>query len=329
MNIKTIWILLVAVFITSCVSSNRYEEALAEKKQLEEEVLRLEKIENQYADLKSETKNLKSDCERVREELEVSQRKYENMNAARKDLQEVYDKIVQQNKDLLQTSSSEKKELLEELSRKREEMDRREKDLNQMENELAKKEDRMEEMESKLAKKEDRINELDLQLQSMNASMRSTLGKIENALIDFKKDELTVRQENGRVYVSLSQELLFEKGSSTIGARGKEALKQLAQSLKDMNDLSFTVEGHTDSDGSVERNWELSTERATEVVLFLQENGVNPERMIASGKAFYQPVAPNTDEKNKRLNRRTEIIINPNLEQVFDLLRSPKEPQTE
>ncbi len=317
------------MLLASCVSSNRYEETLAEKKQLEEELLRLEKIENQYAQLKKENEELASDYERVREELATSQRKYENMNAARKDLQEVYDKIVQQNKDLLQTSSSEKKELLEELSRKREEMDKREKDLNRLEKELEEKESRMKDMQSNLAKKEDRINELDRQLQSMNSSMRSTLNKIEGALVDFKKEELTVRQENGRVYVSLSQELLFEKGSSTIGSRGKEALKQLAQSLKDMNDLSFTVEGHTDSDGSVKRNWELSTERATEVVLFLQENGVNPERMIASGKAFYQPVAPNTDEKNKRLNRRTEIIINPNLEQVFDLLRSPKESQTE
>jgi chemotaxis protein MotB len=99
--------------------------------------------------------------------------------------------------------------------------------------------------------------------------------------------------------------------------------------MTEMKDLSFTVEGHTDNDGSIARNWELSTERATEVVLYLQEHGVNPEDMIASGRAFYQPVAPNTNAENKKLNRRTEIIINPDLEQVYQLLKSPKVPQTE
>ncbi|SRR6056297_149033 len=329
MQVYKLFFLLVILSLVSCVSSNRYEEALAEKRGLEERVSQLEKTQKEFERLKSDYMSLNEQNSNLKDELESCQTKYKNMNQARKDLQEVYDKIVAQNKQLLETSSSEKRDLLEELNDKRTMLDQRESELNKTRREILEQENKMGEMMARLREKEARIEKLNERLDEMNSTMEKTLGSIEKALTNFGKDEFSVRQENGRVYISLSQQLLFEKGSSKINPRGQSALEQLAKSMKEMNDLSFTVEGHTDSDGSVERNWELSTERATEVVLFLQKKGVNPNDMIASGRALYQPVAPNTDEDNKRLNRRTEIIINPNLEQIFELLKSPEVSETE
>lgn len=315
--------------LTSCVSSNRYEEALAEKRGLEDRVMQLEKSQKEFDRLKKDFASLNDQNASLNDELETCKKKYDNLNKARKDLQEVYDKIVEQNKQLLETSSSEKRDLLEELNDKRNMLDERERELNNTRREILQKENEMNEVLARLRDKEERIESLNQRLDEMNGTMSTTLSSIEDALTNFGDDEFSVRQENGRVYISLSQQLLFEKGSSKINPRGQSALKQLAKSMKGMKDLSFSVEGHTDSDGSVERNWELSAERATEVVLFLQKNGVDPNKMIASGRALYQPVAPNTSTENKALNRRTEIIINPNLEQIFKLLQSPKESQTE
>ncbi len=329
MQINRIFLFLVLVGLTSCVSSNRYEEALSEKRGLQDRVSKLEKSQQEFDRLKGDYASLSEQNSNLKEELAQCQSKYNNLNQARKDLQEVYDKIVEQNNQLLETSSSEKRDLLEELNDKRNMLDQREKELNETRREILAKEREMDEVLDRLREKENRIETLNTRLESMDASMESTLKSIEKALTSFEDDEFSVRQENGRVYISLSQKLLFEKGSSTINPRGKSALEQLAKSMTEMKDLSFTVEGHTDSDGGIERNWELSTERATEVVLYLQDHGVNPNDMVASGRAFYQPVAPNTTPENKSLNRRTEIIINPNLEEVYELLQSPKAPETE
>lgn len=329
MNVERIFGILFVLLIASCVSSNRYEEALAEKRGLEDRVIQLEKSQREFDRLKDDFSKLQEQNNSLKNELESCQKKYDNLNKARRDLQEVYDKIVEQNKQLLETSSTEKRELLEELSDKRSQLDKREKELNETRRELIAKENQIGEMMAGIREREARISKLNDRLDAMDASMESTFKSIEKSLVNFNEDEFSVRRENGRVYISLSQQLLFAKGSSQINDRGRSALKQLASSMKEMKDLSFTVEGHTDSDGSVERNWELSTERATEVVLYLQENGVDPTQMVASGRALYQPVAPNTTAENKQLNRRTEIIINPNLEEVFDVLQSPKVPQTE
>jgi chemotaxis protein MotB len=329
-NSPRIWVFIFGIcLLGSCVPSRKYDEVVAEKRMMQDEIDRLEKLEKDYYALEKDHNKLQEAYTTLEEELASCRKEYENLNNARKDLEEVYDKIVLQNKQLLETTSKEKKDLLDELARKREELDRRERNLQELESTLETKSDDIEALQEDLEDREERIARLSKELNAMNDALKNTLQSIKNALVDFDESELSVRQENGKVYVSLSQQLLFEKGSSQIGSRGREALANLAEALTKMQDLSITVEGHTDSDGSVERNWELSTERATEVVLFLQDAGLNPERMIASGRAFYQPVAPNTSEENKSLNRRTEIIINPDLEAVYNMIDNPRETVTE
>jgi chemotaxis protein MotB len=313
------------IFLSACVTANEHEKVLASNRMMKGEINRYMDMEADYDRLQKSHEDLQKQYNESLQKTSDCEERYQRLDEARQDLQEVYEKILNQNRQLLETSSQEKKDLLDQLARKKEELDMREKKLSGLAEQLQQQSEETQTLKQRLLEKEARINELSDQLNQMNDRLANTLAQIKNALVDFEENELSVRQEDGKVYVSLSQQLLFEKGSSSIGTRGKEALAQLAGALQQIQDLSITVEGHTDSDGGVQRNWELSTERATSVVVYLQSKGVDPNRMIASGRAFYAPVAPNDNAANKALNRRTEIIINPDLEAVFQLLDASKE----
>jgi len=121
--------------------------------------------------------------------------------------------------------------------------------------------------------------------------------------------------------VSMSQQLLFRSGSNKLDREGRRAIRQLAQVLRNNQDIDIIVEGHTDTDGETGENWDLSVLRATTVVKELTDNGVDPRRLTASGRAFYEPVASNNSASGKAQNRRTEIIITPKLEELMDLVK--------
>ena len=136
----------------------------------------------------------------------------------------------------------------------------------------------------------------------------------------FTDSDLTISEKNGKIYVSLSQNLLFASGSDKIDWKGKKAIIQVAQVLNSNQDILVNVEGHTDSDGNPNSNWDLSVRRATAVVKVLTGQGVDAKRVTASGRAFYDPIAPNNSAANKAKNRRTEIILSPKLDLLYDII---------
>jgi chemotaxis protein MotB len=154
-----------------------------------------------------------------------------------------------------------------------------------------------------------RVNELDQAQKQMEESLKSEI------------EQKTIRLEKlkGRLTVTFVDKILFDSGSADIKAAGKKSLKKVAESLKDMQNHNVHVEGHTDNQRigtalakKFPTNWELSAARATSVVRFLQEaGGLEPERLFAVGRAFYQPVAPNTTEAGRSQNRRVEIVLTP------------------
>lgn len=119
----------------------------------------------------------------------------------------------------------------------------------------------------------------------------------------------------------MSQNLLFKAGSDKVEANGTAALANLAKALNDNPDIEVIVEGHTDNAGGVDYNWNLSVNRATSVVKILAINGVAPHRMVASGRGMHHPVVPNDSAANKAKNRRTEIILSPNLDKILELTK--------
>jgi chemotaxis protein MotB len=141
----------------------------------------------------------------------------------------------------------------------------------------------------------------------------------------YKSDELYVYTKDGNVYVSLEEKLLFKSGSDVVDPKGKEALKSLAIVLNNTNDITVVIEGHTDNipikTNLFKDNWDLSTARATSIVRILTiDNGFDPSRITASGRGQFHPVKTNETDDGRSGNRRTDIILSPDLKEIFKIL---------
>lgn len=179
--------------------------------------------------------------------------------------------------------------------------------------------------------REQRIQELEKLLQDQNAKTIALQHAIQNALSGFTTSDLIVNTKDGKVYVSMSENLLFKSASIKVEAKGEEALGKLAEVIQKNPDLSIMIEGHTDnvaikSNGACIRdNWDLSLMRSSSVLHILTEKfKVNPTQIIASGRGEFYPAASNATPEGKAQNRRTEIILSPNLDKINALLKDGK-----
>jgi len=176
-----------------------------------------------------------------------------------------------------------------------------------------------------IAEQAARLKSLQDMIQAQKDVMNNLKNSIANALMNYKTDELSVYTKDGNVYVSLQEKLLFKSGSDVVDPKGKEALKTLAQVLTNTKDITVLIEGHTDNvpikTNQFKDNWDLSTARATSIVRILtKDNSFDPSRITASGKSEFHPVKPNDTVEGRASNRRTEVILSPDLKELFKLL---------
>jgi chemotaxis protein MotB len=180
--------------------------------------------------------------------------------------------------------------------------------------------------EQALQEQRQRLQQLQKLLAEQNAKSQELKNKMSEALNNFTSNELTVTQKNGKVYISLSEALLFPSGSAVVNPRGVDALAKLAVVLNSNPDIAVNIEGHTDSipiHGKYKDNWDLSTARANAIVRILTDDYmVNPTRVEASGHSKYDPVDTNETPEGRAKNRRTEIILSPKLDEMYKLLES-------
>ena len=170
-----------------------------------------------------------------------------------------------------------------------------------------------------------RLKSLQDIIQNEKDVMTKLKNSITDALLNYKTDELNVYIKDGKVYVSLEEKLLFKSGSDVVDIKGKEALKSLAKVLNGTSDITVLVEGHTDNvpikTKLFEDNWDLSTARATSIVRILTKDyGFNSDRITASGRGQFHPVKSNDTAEGRASNRRTEIILSPDLKEIYQLL---------
>lgn len=185
-------------------------------------------------------------------------------------------------------------------------------------------------LEDKMAQLKDRektINELKSMIDEQKEQVKKLLSSVQDALMGFGSDELSVTQRDGKVYVAMSDKLLFESGSAKVDKRGKEALAKLAEVLNKQNDIDVYIEGHTDTKSintvQFKDNWDLSVIRATSVVRILTKDyGVRALQIQPTGRGEYMPVADNATAEGRALNRRTEIIMAPKLDKLMKLLQN-------
>ncbi|MGA1029634.1 MAG: OmpA family protein [Flavobacteriaceae bacterium] len=186
----------------------------------------------------------------------------------------------------------------------------------------------IEEKQQQLEGRTQRITELESLMQAQEASLNSLKQRLSDALLNFEGKGLTVEQRNGKVYVSMQNKLLFRSGQWQVGTEGKQALQQLAQVLAENPDIAVLIEGHTDNvpyqgKGPLEGNWDLSTKRATAVVnLLLKNSQVLPQNLTAAGRSEYLPIGPNSSSEGRAANRRIEVILSPNLDEISALLNT-------
>lgn len=178
-----------------------------------------------------------------------------------------------------------------------------------------------------LLKREQRLREVEEILRKRDEATNLLKAKLQAALLGFEKSGLTVEVKNGKVYVSLTDKLLFPSGSIIIDEKGKQVLAQLAEVLAQQPEINIAVEGHTDSQrisnlGQIKDNWDLSVLRSTSVVRFLtEEQKVESVRMTATGKGQFQPLGENASAEGRSRNRRIEIVLSPKLDELYDLIK--------
>lgn len=187
---------------------------------------------------------------------------------------------------------------------------------------LSEKEKEIDSKEESIEEREERLRELEVLIQDQKNASEALHQEVCSALKCFTPEELSVEVRAGKLYVSLSDKLLFESGSEAVNERGKDAIVMLGEVLSN-SELEIRVEGHTDSipikTAKYKDNWDLSAHRATNVTRILVKNGITSSRIIASGRGEYQPLVSNETEKGRQLNRRTEIVLSPKLDKLWDL----------
>ncbi len=175
-----------------------------------------------------------------------------------------------------------------------------------------------------IAEQAARLKNLEGLIQAQKDVMNKLKKTVADALINFKPDELSVYLKDGKLYVSLQEKLLFASGSAVVDPEGKQALQTLAAVLINTPNITIDIEGHTDTvpiTGKYEDNWALSVARSTAIArILVKDYGVDPHTIIASGRSKYYPVAENTTPEGRAKNRRTEIILTPDLTELFKLL---------
>ena len=294
---KIIAFCLIAFTLVSCVSSTVFN-----------------KLESRYAQLKDNYNRQFNTIETLREKLKELDEKYK---VKEETLSLTQDSLRAKNQNLnkLQTSL----ELLKLNSESA--LKARIADNEKLMEKIA---DRENELVDKITK----VNELEGLIARQKQAMADLKEKLSDALLNFEDKGLTVEARNGKVYVSMENKLLFKSGSWKLELEGQRAISRLGEVLAENPDISILIEGHTDNipysgQGPLNGNWDLSTKRATSIVNTLLENlEILPQNLTAAGRGEYLPIASNSTIDGRAANRRIEVILSPQLDEITQIINT-------
>jgi chemotaxis protein MotB len=279
-------------------------------------------------EMKSKIASMEAELEEIEAEQETVREEYDQLKSVYDELSRRYDDLKQSQDALLKGHNRETKRLLTELQTAQQDLIAKEDRLRELEDNAAQKMVDLEKLRAQLEARNQRLLELEAVLNAKDAQMNALKDAISDALFGFEKEGLSVYTRNGMLYVSMDEKLLFQTGSIVVDPRGVEALKTLASVLEDNPDIKITVEGHTDdvpvrSNASFADNWDLSVKRATSIVRIILDNStIDPTRLVASGRGEFLPIDPGSSAEARQKNRRTEIILTPRLDELYNLLES-------
>lgn len=325
-------ILLLSIIIVcpSCVTKQKYVEL---EKKYNECIDNSNFISNELADAKNQNKDLNKEISQCKEK--ITQLKKDTFNLAHKLAQSEkdyakmkmdYDQLAKDITKLSQHSSATISELSGDLESAQSDLSIREMELNTLKEQIDKQLLDLQAKEDSLAKFAKNLSELQEILNQKDREVNSLKEKVSKALQNFEGSGLVVEQRNGKVYVSMDEKLLFASASWTLQGAGVEAIKELAKVLESDSTINVLIEGHTDNvpykgNGQIKDNWDLSVMRATSVVkLLLKSGNIAPERVSAAGRGEFVPVDTDNTAAARAKNRRTEIILTPKLDALFQII---------
>ncbi len=325
-------IVLYSVFISliACIPARKYEELKSKQEKCLEENTALKSsvqtLEDKNNELQAEIEKLNKQLKNLRQDTLVQGKSLRLMTTNYDQLNKTYQLLLEKNRELLAENQKVTGKLSSDLLKTQQELQAKEDALRALEASLKEKEEHLNKLQAELQQREKRILELENILAKKDSAVNAIRAKVEDALLGFKNDGLTISKRNGKIYVSMEEKLLFPSGSYTIDKNGVKALNKLAKVLEENKDINIMVEGHTDNvpykgSGPISDNWDLSVKRATSVVKILTKNkGIDPKRITAAGKGEFDPIADNSTKEGRAKNRRIEIILTPKMDELFQIL---------
>jgi chemotaxis protein MotB len=321
----------VVISAVSCVSGKKYSSLQDTSKQFmnERDAFKTDNIglEMSNKELEAKLASLQKETADIKQEMAATQIARDKALDEYNKVSSKYNELQNAQEDLVRGNVKETQKLLSELQAAQENLQKKEDLLKQLGQNLDTKKAALDELTFEMEKKNARLAELEKILDSQKKIVSDLKNKVSEALLGFENNGLTVSIKNGKVYVSLDEKLLFKSASWDIDANGKNALKKLAGVLEKNPDIQVTIEGHTDNvpynpgAGQLKDNWDLSVKRATTVVRTLLDGSkINATRLTASGRSEYLPIDNRNTPDARTKNRRTEIILTPDLTELYNLI---------
>ncbi len=329
---RTIFILFCfsIILLFACVPAKQFQELQTKYQKCQEETsilktdnedltIKSTELASQIDVLSNEVLQLLEDTSVKAMEIKEIRKNLNKINQRYKDLQ------VAQNQ-LLIGNADETKRLLQQLQATQTDLQIREDRLREMSDSLKIERIELDKLQYELAERNKRLVELESILFKKDSIVNALKDKISKALLGFENNGLTISRREGKVYVSLEEKLLFQSGSAEVDQNGITALKKLAKVLEENPEINIMIEGHTDDvpyipDEAIKDNWDLSVRRATTIVRILLKNSkIDPKRLTAAGRGEFVPVDPLKTDDARRKNRRTEIILAPDLSELFNII---------
>lgn len=335
MNIKDLCILgtaSLAICLSSCVPVKQYTEMKSKvdscqkandalKDENRSLTVDINELDGKIVALQKKIFDLEQESEKIKKEKQIISDQKEILDRSQRELENQINRI----KD---GSSEEITKLLGELQTLQSDLQERENRVKASELELTNKEQKLQAALEQSKSQQAKLLELQEAISKQQGSVNELKGKLANALRGFYNQGLSVNEKNGKVYVSLEEQLLFQSGSYSVDPKGQEALKSLSEVLANNADINIMIEGHTDDvplNGSnqIKDNWDLSVMRATSVAkIILNNKKIDPKRITAAGRGEFFPLVVGKTPEARKKNRRTEIILTPNLTEVFKILQT-------
>jgi len=328
-----------SLLFSSCVTQKKYNELDSKRKKCEEENAKLKSDNDKFRTLSNELagkvakyeeqlKNLKQDTTAIG-------RNCRRIAGSYKELNKNYNDLLVKHQKAIKGNQRETQKILAELQQAQADLMQREDSLSILEKEFMEKKNALDLLSQQLAEKDHAYQSLRAELARKDSAMNALRNSIAEALVGFENDGLTITRKNGRVYVSMENKLLFPSGSFVINPKGAEAIKKIAKVMETHGDINILVEGHTDNvpysgKGNLSDNWDLSAKRATSIVrIFTNNSNIDPKRITAAGRGEFSPIASNDTAEGRAKNRRTEIILVPDLSKLYDIVSDTEVQETD